>query len=158
MSIKSDPLKQLDASLGGALGELLAGGDFDGKPGSASKAMRLGGGGAAGPKYVALLGLGKADELGKAEGPQWGASPYQVCVTREARGEGGGEGGQHAGSCSHPGVMGKFCQARLAASTPLLKVTCVCLALLLLVLPLSSPGPMTRLLVLRWPSWQRLRR
>lgn len=86
VSIKSDPMKQLDASLGGALGELLAGGDFDGKPGSASKAMRLSGGGAAGPKYVALLGLGKAEELGKTEGPQWGASPYQVCDARTGGG------------------------------------------------------------------------
>jgi hypothetical protein len=84
VSIKSEPLKALDASLGGALGELLAGGDFDGKPGSASKAMRLAGGAtAAGPKYVALLGLGKADDLSKAEGPQWGTSPYQVGGTRD---------------------------------------------------------------------------
>jgi hypothetical protein len=60
------------------LGELLAGGDFEGKAGQASKALRLmGAGGGAGPKYVALLGLGKAEELAKQ---QWGASPYQVGV------------------------------------------------------------------------------
>jgi hypothetical protein len=74
VTIKSDPLKQLDSALQGALGELLSGGDFEAKPGTASKAIRVGG---AGPKYVAMLGLGKAEDLAKEA--KWGASPYQVC-------------------------------------------------------------------------------
>lgn len=58
----------------GALAELLTGGDFEGKQGTASKAIRIAG---AGPKYVAMLGLGKAEDLAKEA--KWGASPYQVC-------------------------------------------------------------------------------
>jgi hypothetical protein len=84
VSIASAPLQALDTALSGALGELLAGGDFEGKQGQASKALRLmGAGGGPGPKYVALLGLGKAQELGQQ---QWGASAYQVGVS-------GGRGG-----------------------------------------------------------------
>jgi len=33
-------------------------------------------------KYVALVGLGKADKL--ATTAEWGASPFQVCVRRRA--------------------------------------------------------------------------
>lgn len=77
VSIASPALQQLDASLSGALAELLGGGDFEGKAGSASRALRLGSTGSAGPKYVALLGLGKADELAAADDKP-GAHPYQA--------------------------------------------------------------------------------
>lgn len=85
VTIKSDPLKQLDSALQGALGELLSGGDFEAKPGTASKAIRVGG---AGPKYVAMLGLGKAEDLAKEA--KWGASPYQtagVALSKLAKAE-----------------------------------------------------------------------
>jgi hypothetical protein len=64
----------------GALSELLAGGDFEAKQGSASRALRLGrpAAAAAGPRYVALLGLGKAEALAKLAGERYGANPYQV--------------------------------------------------------------------------------
>lgn len=78
VSIKSEPLQQLDKSLQGALAELLTGGDFEGKQGSATKAIRVAGSSA---KYVALLGLGKAEDLAKEA--KWGASPYQVCAVCE---------------------------------------------------------------------------
>jgi hypothetical protein len=64
----------------GALSELLSGGDFEAKQGSASRALRLGkaAGAAAGPRYVALLGLGKGEALAKPAGERYGANPYQV--------------------------------------------------------------------------------
>jgi hypothetical protein len=64
----------------GALSELLSGGDFEAKQGSASRALRLGKptGAAAGPRYVALLGLGKGEALAKPAGERYGANPYQV--------------------------------------------------------------------------------
>jgi leucyl aminopeptidase len=58
-------LAALDAALGGALAEILAGGGFDGKPGAPSKCLRLFGQ-AKGPRHVALVGLGKADKLAAA--------------------------------------------------------------------------------------------
>jgi hypothetical protein len=64
----------------GALSELLSGGDFEAKQGSASRALRLGkpAGAASGPRYVALLGLGKAQALAQPAGERYGANPYQV--------------------------------------------------------------------------------
>jgi hypothetical protein len=66
----------------GALSELLSGGDFEAKQSSASRALRLGkaAAAAAGPRYVALLGLGKAEGLAKPAGERYGANPYQVCA------------------------------------------------------------------------------
>lgn len=78
VSISSPALAALDASLAGALGDALAGGEFEGKAGSTSRAIRLGGGGASGPRFVALLGLGKAADLAGAAGGKWGTHPYQV--------------------------------------------------------------------------------
>eukprot|EP00775_Hariotina_reticulata_P007401 gene7401-7610_t len=78
VSINSEALAALNNSLQGVLGELLSGGDFEAKQGTASKAIRLAGSSAAGPKYVALLGLGKAEALAKPSAEQWGASPFQA--------------------------------------------------------------------------------
>lgn len=91
VSIKSGPLADLDASLGGVLGLLLAGGDFEAKAGSASRALRLAPGSGAGAAAVALLGLGKAADLAKPAGEAWGASPYQVrpAAARRAVGQWG---------------------------------------------------------------------
>lgn len=41
MTISAAPLQALDSALQGALSELLSGGDFEGKQGQASKAIRL---------------------------------------------------------------------------------------------------------------------
>jgi hypothetical protein len=70
----------------GALSELLSSGDFEAKQGSASRALRLGkaAGAAAGPRYVALLGLGAAEGLAKPAGERYGANPYQVCAHTHA--------------------------------------------------------------------------
>lgn len=61
----------------GVLADIIRIGDFDGKAGTASKAVRLGGGGG-GPKYVALLGLGKTENLKKPAAERYGANPFQV--------------------------------------------------------------------------------
>lgn len=112
VTIKSYPLKQLDSALQGALAELLNGGDFEGKPGTASKAIRVGG---AGPKYVAMLGLGKAEDLAKEA--KWGASPYQVQVVFMRAGPGGwglrcvyADGSVQAG---HKSVISRSCTAHM---------------------------------------------
>ncbi|KAF6251830.1 cytosol aminopeptidase family, catalytic domain-containing protein [Scenedesmus sp. NREL 46B-D3] len=80
VSIKSGALSSIDKQLQGALSELLSGGDFEAKQGSASRALRLGkpAAAAAGPRYVALLGLGKADGLAKPAEECYGANPYQA--------------------------------------------------------------------------------
>ncbi|WIA31378.1 hypothetical protein OEZ86_002277 [Tetradesmus obliquus] len=78
VSIKSDALASLDKQLQGALSELLSGGDFEGKQSSASRALRLGQSAAAGPRYVALLGLGKGEALAKPASERYGANPYQA--------------------------------------------------------------------------------
>ncbi len=95
MSIASAPLAALDAALGGALASLLAGGDFEAKPGSASRAARLAGS-TVGPRAVALLGLGKAEALVAGPGGQPGTNPYTV-------GEGLREAYACAGQASGPG-------------------------------------------------------
>lgn len=64
----------------GALAELLVGGEFEGKQGTASRALRLAPGASPGPRYVALLGLGKADGLAKPAGERYGANPFQVML------------------------------------------------------------------------------
>ena len=75
MSIASAPLAALDAALGGALASLLAGGDFEAKPGSASRAARLPGS-TVGRRAVALLGLGKSEALVAGPGGQHGTHSY----------------------------------------------------------------------------------
>ena len=84
-SIKSPALAALDQELSGALSELLAGGGFEGKAGSASRALRVMGAKAG---SVALAGLGPAAKAGAVV--EWGASPYQA---RGGRGWAGGGGG-----------------------------------------------------------------
>lgn len=74
-TITSDALKQLDASLGGAITDLIELGGFEGKAGTVSKAARVSGAGAK-AKYVVLAGLGAADKATTTA--DWGASVYQV--------------------------------------------------------------------------------
>lgn len=75
MEIKSDALKALDASFGSALSAIVSEGGFEGKQGSSSKVMRVGAAPAQ-AKYVALVGLGKADKLSTTS--EWGPSAFQV--------------------------------------------------------------------------------
>ena len=63
-------------------------GDFEGKAGSVSKAVRVMGSKA---KHLALVGLGKGDKLSTT--PEWGVSPWQV------RGGGGGRASDNEGGC-----------------------------------------------------------
>ncbi|KAG2486113.1 hypothetical protein HYH03_015208 [Edaphochlamys debaryana] len=74
-AIKTPALQEIDASLGGVLSELVAAGGVDGKPGSQSRVVRLGGGSKVGARWVALVGLGKGAKLSAAS--EWGASPFQ---------------------------------------------------------------------------------
>jgi len=83
----SAALAALDAALGGALSEILAGGGFDGKPGAPSKCLRLFGA-AKGPKNVALVGLGKAEKLAAAA-----ASAASTAAGALAGGPGGAAAG-----------------------------------------------------------------
>ncbi|KAL4421979.1 hypothetical protein ABPG77_011002 [Micractinium sp. CCAP 211/92] len=71
-SIKSEELKALDSALGGALSDIVSLHAFKGAAGS-SQTVRVGG---AGPKFVMLAGLGKADKVKVV--PDWGASPFQT--------------------------------------------------------------------------------
>lgn len=64
-------------SLQGIVADIISAGDFEAKQGTSSKAVRLAAA-AGGPKYVALLGLGKADTLKKAAADRYGANPFQV--------------------------------------------------------------------------------
>lgn len=75
VEIKSDALKALDAAFGSALSAIVSEGGFEGKQGSSSKVMRVGAAPAK-AKYVALVGLGKAEKLSTTS--EWGPSAFQV--------------------------------------------------------------------------------
>jgi leucyl aminopeptidase len=101
-------LAALDASLGGALSEILSGGGFDGKPGAPSKCVRLFGA-SKGPKHVALVGLGKAEKIAAAASAAGGVD-----------GTAAGPGGAAAGGspfASAGGAVASLCkQGRLRSA------------------------------------------